>query len=327
MDKLPTQLRSRPDLTARRLSWFNRNHPDWLEIVVNLLKMTLGTQTYALDLSRVLGIYRNEAVEAVSEGPEAGLLRVDGALSTVVRLAALLGEPLQANSERVVVLVGTDPPIGLWVDSVSALPEAAPQLVPVPFLARSGAGLRYSAIALLKEGLIPLLEPDSLLAPGIPCAEAQPHPPLSERIEKRPASSGKLLVAPLLPSDWWVAFSLRQIEEVLVDQSVHVLTGGRSELLGLLSWRGAAVPVVDPGRLLGFGTSTEVESRLLVVRAPLAAPKRFVAFRVFAGVELIELPITSDCLPIPSTGLPMPVLGCYSTPGHKVVLLDLDRLV
>ncbi len=129
--------------------------------------------------------------------------------------------------------------------------------------------------------------------------------------------------------------SLAQVEEVLRAVPVTPVPGAADDLLGLVVWRGRAVPVVDLGRRFdprrpGAGgpsgrSDAAVPGRLLVARA-VRRPE-WIAFPVRADLRVEPLPLPSRAWADGPRISPLAALGVFELAAGTVVVPDVDRIL
>jgi chemotaxis signal transduction protein len=129
--------------------------------------------------------------------------------------------------------------------------------------------------------------------------------------------------------------SLAQIEEVLRAVPVTPVPGAAGDLVGLVVWRGHAVPVVDLGRRFD---PRRPGAGVPAARADGAAPGRLLVARAVRRPEWIAFPVRADLrvepLPLPSRAWaddprisPLAALGVFELAAGTVVVPDVDRIL
>lgn len=269
------------------------------------------------------------------------------------------GAPSPGGTGAVVVLDHPEGPWGLLVDRVSRLPGLTPEaLLPLPEIAGDPERTPFRGVVRLDEELALHLDLDRLrpgaALPASPPASVPGNPGRDGRGGDRAAeggagpvrgprpvdpapsagssSNGRLVLfscastgdRPLFELASF-ALSLSQVQEVTRRRPATRVPGAPPYLLGLISWRRKAVPVVDLPQRLGLGGSAGNAVRLLVARG--AAVSRLVAFPVHAEVRMATLPL--DCRPAaPGPPFDSPLIrGLFEHEERVLVLADLDRVL
>ncbi|MBV0892507.1 chemotaxis protein CheW [Paracoccus sp. Z118] len=133
-----------------------------------LLAFRLGEQEYCLDIMSVREIRGWTRATPLPFAPDhmKGVINLRGAILPVIDLAVRLGMPPASGGERNVIIVVciNGRTAGLLVDSVSdILSIARGELQPPPDLGGDGAGMCISALTLVDERLIRVLDLGAVL--------------------------------------------------------------------------------------------------------------------------------------------------------------------
>ena len=127
-------------------------------------------------------------------------------------------------------------------------------------------------------------------------------------------------------------FSLRQVEDILMDASVLQVPFSPSYVEGVAEWRNCIMPVVS---LEAFWTPHPLTARegqrLMVVRVPhknqsSASPQRMM-LRITPPVRMLTLPIESH--PVSPNGIigKLQTKGIYAWENRVLVVADLEKII
>ncbi|WP_408906677.1 chemotaxis protein CheW [Siccirubricoccus sp. G192] len=224
----------------------------WTAAEGRSLTVTVAGEVLALPAGMVREVLRPRPVTRVPHAPAAllGLANMRGAALPVVSLAALMGRETAAPSgaTRVVVMEG-EVPVGLLVDSVSALGGGSVRTVdPDALLARAfgtsarrGTGARGRASAIVGPGAV---APQAIL----------------EELA---------LIAFLLAGQEY-ALPLDKVAAVMrLPAEVAAVPRTGQAMLGVTAYRGGLLPLVSPHALLGISVAEAARARARIVVARL----------------------------------------------------------
>jgi len=155
--------------------------------------------------------------------------------------------------------------------------------------------------------------------------------------EEAAASQGRVLIFPaqvpkVADREVHFLFSLRQMEDILMDAAVRPVPFSPAYVEGIARWRNFALPVVSLEKCLGL-SSLEVRShqRLMVVRAPqktavLPGANR-IMLRVVPPIQMLTLPI--DCSPVSDGWICEPNLtrAVYKWQNGFLVVAHLEHIL
>ncbi|WP_159992982.1 chemotaxis protein CheW [Roseomonas sp. 18066] len=240
--------------------------------MLQLLRFALAGQEFCLPLQAVRGVARRPAGLVPLPGADAAMLGIialeDAAagsrlrpLVSLRRLLGLAGDP--AAGERVILLAVAGAELAMPVDAlrgVLRLPAAALDAVP-PVLARAVAEARVAGLLRLPDGrLASLLDPARLLdAATLAALPAQPA------AAGCAALAGGAVLLPFRLGAERYALPAAVVRGVLRRPAqLAPLPRAPDFIAGLLSWRGAALAVVDQRRRFGLPPGPEGQ-RLLVL--------------------------------------------------------------
>ena len=267
------------------------------EATSDFLAFALAGQPYALPLSQVREVIAVPAeVAALPRTDDAmlGVALVRGALTPVVSTRVLLGlppAPLNA-SDRVIVASLAGARIGLAADHVSAVVRApASALGPVPKVLNRGAGeARVAAMLRTGDGgLISVLEPERLFAEESLVQILEDGRRAESAAETAPASAQatqRFLVFRL--ADETYGIDIAAVEEVVMlpDQLARA-PRAPAYLVGVMSLRGAAIPIIDQRQRFGLrAAEVEARRRVIITRIDDMAA----GFAVDAVTQILEVP-------------------------------------
>lgn len=267
------------------------------EATADFLAFALAGQPYALPLSQVREVILAPAELAAlprTDDAMLGVALVRGVLTPVVSTRVLLGlppAPLNASDRVIVASVG-GARIGLAADHVSAVVRApAAALGPVPKVLNRGAGeARVTAMLRTGDGgLISVLEPERLFA----------EESLAQILDdgRRAESAAEDGAGPAQASQRFLVFQLADetygidiaaVEEVvMLPERLARTPRAPAYLVGVMSLRGAAVPVIDQRRRFGLPAAAgEARQRVIITRIDDMAA----GFAVDAVTQILELP-------------------------------------
>lgn len=208
-----------------------------------LLSFKIADTVFAVPANGVREVTRRPHLTRVPQGPNtlAGLMNFHGTAIPVVRLSAVLGLETQTEASRVVIY-GETPPVGLLVDSVLDLDLAA---------ARSGKRLDIAEL-LAKSFVAPTDQKAAKRLEGARQIEA--------------VAEETVAILAFSVADQRFALPLEAVTEALAMPSHLALVPRADEtVVGMLDWRGAVLPLISLGALLGLGRSAG-RANILVVK-------------------------------------------------------------
>jgi chemotaxis signal transduction protein len=150
-------------------------------------------------------------------------------------------------------------------------------------------------------------------------------------------SPGRVLIFPAqVPrvSDREVSFlfSLRQMEDILMDAAVRPVPFSPPYVEGIAQWRNRVLPVVSLEKCLGMASlAARQHQRLMVVRAPnndsAQAGANRIMLRVVPPIRMLTLPI--DCSPASDAWISQPNLtrGVYEWQNGFLVVAHLEHII
>lgn len=272
---------------------------------VALVVFTLAEQAFALPLGAIDEVLRVPA--EVARMPHAdtvvvGSITVRGELLPVLSLGALLAMPVgdaAARSRIVVARIGGSR-VGLLVDAVRGIervPETA--IDPVPqVLTRGSAEARIQAICRVDDGrkLVSVLAAEHLLRPDITARLTQGSAAESPGEAAVDTTGAQFLLFRI--GDGVFAMPIDAVDEVVaLPGRLARLPKAPSFVKGVMSLRGAAVPVIDQAERFGEIARAGLRRRVIIVRIG----KVRAGFAVDAASEIVR--IASDALqPAPDLG-------------------------
>jgi chemotaxis signal transduction protein len=249
----------------------------------------------------------------------------------VYDLSVLLGlPPCCSEDESTVVLYGcAAATCGLLVAAACPTrPEATTLLARPRLLDRPDLGAWVGVIA-VEGDLVPWLDPSrlhpDLASCGAPRGAAAPG--AREPLPIPSAVSTPALLIFGAENELSFALSVSQAVEVVeLGAAPAPLPGGPDFLLGLIEWRGRAVPLVDLGVLGIAWGGNPIESigpsRALIART--FDPTDCIALAVSGEIEMRRLPLEGRLIEVPEGAA---LLGCAEIDGRVVLLPDLERIV
>lgn len=267
------------------------------EATSDFLAFMLAGQPYALPLAQVREVVSVPAELVALPRTDAAMVGVAlfrGALTPVVSARVLLGlppAPLTAT-DRLIVTVVAGARIGLAADHVDAVLRAsASSLGPVPKVLNRGAG-EARVTAMLKTGnggLISVLEPERLFAEESLAQileDGRSAESAAERANETPQASQRFLVFQL--ADETYGMDIAAVEEVvMLPERLARAPRAPPYVVGVMSLRGAAVPIIDQRNRFGLGgAGAQTRQRVIIARiGDLVA-----GFAVDAVTQILELP-------------------------------------
>lgn len=258
-----------------------------------LLRCHVGSAAYYLDLTRVAGIHRADALEALPDAapsdPWVGTLPLPDADLPVLDLARRLGHSARPGGQ-VIALHAQPWAWGIRVERVAQVPPLTTPLQPLPSQVRTPGTAWVAGGAVAGDDLTLVLHPEGLqedvaTVDGTPDPEREDAPAVGTYREQ-------LVVFGLAPSveERPVRYGLqmRHIVEVLDRPQIRPLPGAPEHVLGLTAWRGRVLPVVDlRARLDGPVAEPAERSRVLVVWSGTT----LTGLRVEADIQIVPLPV------------------------------------
>jgi chemotaxis signal transduction protein len=301
-----------------------------------LVSCAVGGVEYALHAAEILAVMRAERMRPVSSSDAGiGVVMVGADRASVFPLGATLGVASAADEaarrdRHIVVLRGSDAPVGWLVDRVgrSHLPSA--RVLPLPSIVGSRVRRWFSGVLTSDDRTMLLLSPASSdpghvdvtgLRDGVGAATPAPT-----------AGGAPLVVtfaAEALPRCGASRYAISARRIAGLESALHVATlpGSEPPIIGVSVWRGEVLPVVDfrAGRL----HRTVDRRRLLIVRSGGAMSGTSLAIPVDAETALHQ-PTAEDRLLSPPATMPGGhgfVTGLFDVRGQRVALVDPDALL
>jgi chemotaxis signal transduction protein len=261
-----------------------------------------------------------------------------------VFLPAERGAAGGAAAAVVVLQPAGGPRCGLGVEAVDEMrrePVARLRLLPV---AAAGRRWAFPRVVFWDDGLALEIAPEAVphlaatAAPGaaLPAATAAPpaagQPRLDAALPPASSSAGSSgLFVFALPAGGALGFALPavQVVEVLAAVVPRPVPGAPETLLGLLAWRGEALPVIDLAREVGLPPASPAGSPRdagfahgLVARA--AHSRQLLVFPVERMTGVRQGPFPQPVTAIPPFPGARRILGAFSDGERVLVVPDLD---
>jgi purine-binding chemotaxis protein CheW len=242
---------------------------------IALLAFALADQPYALPLETVREVIATPSDLTKLPRTDAAMLgvaNVRGHLTPVVSARVLLGlpyEPLGPDSRVVITVVGGSS-VGVAVDRVSEILRApADSIGAVPGLLNRAAGEARVAAMLRPSqgGLVAVLDPERLFAEE---SMAQVLEDASAATDPEDAAGAatfrRFLIFSLKDETYGV--DIAAVEEVVaLPPNLARLPKAPPYVLGVMSWRGQALPIIDQRRRFDLGDAAPNRSaRVMVMR-------------------------------------------------------------
>lgn len=310
---------------------------------VRLLLLRLGGQSYCLPMAAVRTIERGDRLRRNPSGDRPlGWLRDTRDEVPVHSLASVLGRTSHVASGTVVVLPGRHGYWGLMVDEVErALDLPASRIQALPPVAQEGASRLFHGVAVLEGGELvlglslaslcpdnqPTLEASELDDAYWPVAAAAPGRTLTSAGDQ---SRRMLLFSASTREDEassvTYGLSIRQVVEIVPTPTLIPVPNSPPCFLGLLPWRGQAVPAVDLALALGIPSALyERSPRLLVART--GDSQALVAVPMSVGAGSVELPLPESLGPGRLPLRRVLARGVFDVKGDTLVIPDLDAML
>lgn len=258
-------------------------------------------------------------------------------------------EPTAPESMANEALLPGSPPTPDWMTAQAAAPGDSDQaLASFPSLETQEA--RADAAPQAQDAKLPARESEMQDAPALPAraalgampppAPAETAPATSpqfnsEPLARAPAAAARRGIARLIEymRERYVAFAPHTTIELVENPAVIEVPGAASYGLGLMSWQGGWLPVIDLAWLL-HGKPPSVQDapapRYALVLAYQPAPRQAVAHGAIALELLPQFAAVSDrqLCPWPDAHPRWPQLGlsCFAHEGQAVPILDTSRL-
>ncbi|MGA0605157.1 chemotaxis protein CheW [Phenylobacterium sp. VNQ135] len=263
---------------------------------VALLGFELAGQPYALPLEQareVMALPADVAALPRTDGAMVGVMALRGALLPLVSTGNLLGletQPLGPAS-RVIVAVLGEARIGLVVDRLTAILRAPPDAIgPVPRVLNRGAGEAHidAMLRLPGGGLVSVLAPERLFRDESVAQileDGRRAKAMETTNRSAPAAVERLLVFAL--GDETYGLPIAAVEEVVrLPDTLTRLPRAPAYVSGVMSLRGAVIPVISQRQRFGLGTEGAVSRPRVVV---CRVGELVVGFAVDAVTEILEV--------------------------------------
>jgi len=278
--------------------------------ILQFVCCSLGSKTYALDMSWVISIQHKEHLRYNIKGEEP-LGWLNGNIP-VINLSSKLGiEKTAGNGEktqRIIVLKGRSGPWALIFDSVTqviSVPLNSVNLL--PSIAANSSPCYFGGVIRLEEKLLLLLSPESI------------NPDASTNVNKlKKKTNGKSIIKSKSAikhgnrvkqivifsvseqlsreASFYLALSISQVLEILEPLPITPVPGAPYFVQGVISWRGEIVTIVDLCTRLGLSSedNKQTRSRLVIVRSKVNADEGiYVGFLVEPGVRFLRFPFAA----------------------------------
>ena len=241
---------------------------------IGVLSFRIAGQAYGLPLANVREVFRapGDLLRLQNADEVAlGVVERHGGVLAIVSPAPLLGLDSAGVGERPSVVVAGlgGASVGLLVDVVrSVLRVPEDELRPVPAVLNRGRGEgEVQAIARTAEGLVALLSPERLFE----------HRTVAAALAQTPTEAAPMLEAAANDANPFVIFRLGEqsfglpagavVEVVNAPEALQPAPAASRTMAGVMSHRGAALPVIDPAERLGL-TSSAARRRVVVLASP-----------------------------------------------------------
>jgi chemotaxis signal transduction protein len=296
----------------------------------SLVRCEIDGQPYAFDSTDVRLIVRSDRISPAIDRADGRIGVVQGPeVIPVYSLTALLGlrgEP--GHGEHVIVTAAGDRLAAWRVDRViRGSRDAASQRLALPELA--GPVTRRWFKALLGDEVGSLICSPAGMDPRVQAWSGRGEVPLPSNVWSNPAAvtgAVALFSSPALPACGASrhAVSARRVLAVAHALAVRTVPGTPPHVVGLASWMGFAVPVLDfSGRR---GVTAGTGGRFLILSCD-AGPKRWpIAVAIDRDVVLHRATPGDRCVRQAGPDVP-DALQLFSVKGERVALLDVDVLV
>jgi len=264
-------------------------------------------------------------------------------LPTIFAWTASSPEPTAPESMADEALLPGSPPKPDWIAEQAAAPsdsDADPALASLPSLETQET--RADAAPQARNADLPASTSGTAGEPALPdqaaALEAGPAAAPhfnSEPLARAPAAAARRGIARLIEyrRERYVAFAPHTTIELVENPAIIEVPGAASYGLGLMSWQGGWLPVIDLAWLL-HGKPPSVQDapapRYALVLAYQPAPRQAVAHGAIALELLPQFAAVSDTqlCPWPDAHPRWPQLGlsCFAHEGQAVPILDTSRL-
>ncbi|MGE3541023.1 MAG: chemotaxis protein CheW [Candidatus Tectimicrobiota bacterium] len=307
---------------------------------VRLLRCVVGAQTYGLHMAWVRGIRRLDEMRTAAAAPgTTGWVGYEGQEVPVVDLAARLALPHPASTQGKVVLCQTPSRyVGLLVERLDGMCDVpAAQLLPLPRLVRQAADPVIEGVVQQNGSMLLTLAPERLhpCAGSVGAAMAPwPAPEFLPVLRRRPTAPGAqgavlcFTMAEQPEGAWPLTFglSLSQVAHMQQSPTLCPVPGTPPHVLGLVSWQGYPLAMIDLSRCLGGRPSVLApDSRLLIARA--ATTPACISFPVRPQVRVRALPLPHRPSDRPLALQTSWLRGRFDLEQETLLIPDLDRLL
>ncbi len=202
-----------------------------------VLSFRVASGAYAVPASGVREIARRPHLTRVPQGPEylAGLMNFHGTAIPVVRMSAVLGvEVIAQTAAARVVVFGEDPPVGLLVDMVLDLSAETKR-----------TGKRLDVAQLLADSF-----------PAHATRQAQAVRPAAAQ-QKDEVAEETVSVLGFRVADQRFALPLEAVSEAFkMPPELSLLPRAEDAAMGMIEWRGGVLPLISLTSLLGLQQSS-----------------------------------------------------------------------
>lgn len=293
---------------------------------------------YCLNMSWVRHMQRG--VKLQGQGNRYGVVgwtTYESANIPVYDLGVQLRQVQQGSKRYGDILILNTPvePVALLVDRVAnTIQPVADELFPLPQVVRHTAGRFFAGVVQHGDSMMLALSPDGFV-PGVAaqsdgwrCTAPEVVPNLAGRI----LQTGRKLVAFRTTTyrhdgkQLLFGLSLSQVLHILRPVSILPVPGTSPDVLGLISWRGYPLAVIDLWRRLGGAPMPLAPPRRLLIARATARPA-VIALAAQSQVNLYTLPLAHQVSTQPAPLSPALLRGQFDLSQATVVIPNLDRLI
>ncbi len=290
-----------------------------------LIRCHTGGADFCLDIDRIRGIVRADALERRPEGDRPGSYRSGGADWSVYDSSRWFGPAPRSDAGQVLLLESKHGRFGICIDRVTPIGRVAEDRI-LP-CSDFGSGSQWmNATYLSESGPLAVVDAHRLNAPE----EAAPTGP------SRPRSAPSIRNAsPQTAAERWMTIGNREIPggagravsvavpvsmvaEVIDALPALPIPGSRKDVRGFIEWRGRPLLVVDPANWAGL-PALETSPRVVVVRVGERT------FGLAAGTTVKVLSTASPCLPTRYKILGETPVLAFDTTEQTIISVDWDR--
>ncbi len=273
--------------------------------LLQFIRCSVGSETYGLDMSKVIGIRHNEHLKYNSnkKGPLGWLDNNTPVIDLTRRLGIARTTKDGGNMQRIIILRGKGGPWALMVGSVSRVISVPLNCVSaLPSVTVNSPSSCFAGVIKMGEKMLLLLSPENINAETLPDIREQKKNKSKRNIDKprsvRERRAGQVVIFSaseqrLKQKGLYLGLSISQVSEILEPLPIVEVPGAPHFVQGIVNWRDRAVPVIDLYACLKLGAEVNelARTRLIIIRNKAEKNEDiYMGFLIKPNVRLLRFP-------------------------------------